>query len=214
MNNLTIGRFPALSYAGSEAINTLCTNLSFSGENVRKIMLTSCHASEGKSFVSMNVMRTLAKLGRTVALVDADIRRSMINATFGLQFDPDSTKQGLSHLLAGMAGEEDVIYRTNIAGAYMVPVGRELSNPLPLLNSPRFGRLLNRLSERVECVLVDAPPVGAVIDAAQIAKSCDGILVVVAYNEVRRQELIDAVRQLEQTGCPVLGHGAQPGEIR
>ena len=72
MNNLTIGRFPALSYAGSEAINTLCTNLSFSGENVRKIMLTSCHASEGKSFVSMNVMRTLAKLGRTVALVDAD----------------------------------------------------------------------------------------------------------------------------------------------
>ena len=57
MNNLTIGRFPALSYAGSEAINTLCTNLSFSGENVRKIMLTSCHASEGKSFVSMNVMR-------------------------------------------------------------------------------------------------------------------------------------------------------------
>ena len=105
MNNLTIGRFPALSYAGSEAINTLCTNLSFSGENVRKIMLTSCHASEGKSFVSMNVMRTLAKLGRTVALVDADIRRSMINATFGLQFDPDSTKQGLSHLLAGMAAK-------------------------------------------------------------------------------------------------------------
>ena len=205
MNNLTIGRFPALSYAGSEAINTLCTNLSFSGENVRKIMLTSCHASEGKSFVSMNVMRTLAKLGRTVALVDADIRRSMINATFGLQFDPESTKQGLSHLLAGMASEEDVIYRTNIAGAYMVPVGRELSNPLPLLNSPRFGWLLNRLSERVECVLVDAPPVGAVIDAAQIAKSCDGILVVVAYNEVRRQELIDAVRQLEQTGCPILG---------
>ena len=54
-------------------------------------------------------------------------------------------------------------------------------------------------------MLVDAPPVGAVIDAAQIAKSCDGILVVVAYNEVRRQELIDAVRQLEQTGCPILG---------
>ena len=52
---------------------------------------------------------------------------------------------------------------------------------------------------------MDAPPVGAVIDAAQIAKSCDGILVVVAYNEVRRQELIDAVRQLEQTGCPILG---------
>ena len=205
MNNLTIGRFPALSYAGSEAINTLCTNLSFSGENVRKIMLTSCHASEGKSFVSMNVMRTLAKLGRTVALVDADIRRSMINATFGLQFDPESTKQGLSHLLAGMASEEDVIYRTNIAGAYMVPVGREVSNPLPLLNSPRFAHLLNYLAQRLDYVLVDAPPVGTVIDAAQIAKNCDGTLIVVNYNSVRRQELLDVKEQLEQTGCPILG---------
>ena len=47
MNKLTINRFPTLSYAGSEAINALCTNLSFAGENVRKIMVTSCQASEG-----------------------------------------------------------------------------------------------------------------------------------------------------------------------
>ena len=54
-------------------------------------------------------------------------------------------------------------------------------------------------------MLVDAPPVGAVIDAAEIAKSCDGILIVVAYNSVRRKELADAVQQLRQTGCPILG---------
>lgn len=86
MNSLTIGHFPPLSYACGEAINTLCTNLSFSGENIRKIMVTSCHAAEGKSYISMNIMRTMAKFGKSVVLVDADLRRSMISAKYSLQF--------------------------------------------------------------------------------------------------------------------------------
>ena len=108
-------------------------------------------------------------------------------------------------MLAGMVEEDQVLYQTNIPGAYMVPVGREVSNPLPLLNSPRLAHLLNYLAQRLDYVLVDAPPVGAVIDAAQIAKNCDGTLIVVNYNSVRRQELLDVKEQLEQTGCPILG---------
>ena len=204
MNNLKIGRFPSLGYACNEAINTLCTNLSFSRENTRKIMMTSCHASEGKSFLSMNIMRSLTKLGKTVALVDADLRRSTISAKYSLQF-PDENHWGLSHLLAGMVSREEVIYQTSIPGAYMVPVGKEVLNSLSLLVSPRFEELLDHLAQNVDYVIVDAPPVGSVIDAAEIAKSCDGTLLVVNYNEVRRQELIDAKEQLEQTGCPILG---------
>lgn len=205
MKKLMISRFPALSYASAEGVNTLCTNLSFAGENIKKIMMTSSHASEGKSFLTMNVMRTMAKFGNTVALVDADLRRSMITAKFGLRFEDEERKYGLAHLLAGMVNEDEVIYKTNIDGAYMVPIGREVSNPLPLLNSARFGQLLDRLAKSVDYVLVDAPPVGTVIDGAQIAKSCDGALIVVGYNTVRRQELIDVKVQLEQTGCPILG---------
>lgn len=205
MNNLTIGRFPPLSYACGEAINTLCTNLSFSGENIRKIMITSCHASEGKSFLTMNIMRTMAKFGKKVVLVDADLRRSMISSKYSLQFAEEDKRRGLAHLLVGMAGEDEVIYKTNIEGAFMVPVGREVSNPLPLLNSSRFEALLDHLAQTMDYVLVDAPPVGTVIDAAQIAKFCDGTLVVVNYNTVRRQELVDVKVQLEQTGCPILG---------
>ena len=86
MNNLAIGRFPSQSYSVSEAVNTLCTNLSFSGENVKKIMITSCHAAEGKSYLSMNIMRTMAKFGKNVVLVDADLRRSVITKESALQF--------------------------------------------------------------------------------------------------------------------------------
>jgi len=77
MNKLTITNFPAASYAVQEALNTLCTNLSFSGSKVKKIVVTSSHAAEGKSFLTMSIMRTMAKFGKRVAFVDADLRRSV-----------------------------------------------------------------------------------------------------------------------------------------
>lgn len=205
MNTLSINRFSPLNYAGSEAVNMLCTNLSFSGENVKKIMLTSCHASEGKSFLSMNVMRTFAKLGKSVVLVDADLRRSVLNQRYGIQFEQGDDSVGLSHLLAGMTDEASVVYETNIPGAYIVPVGRKVSNSLPLLNSSRFQLLLDDLAAEFDYVIIDAPPIGMVIDAAQIAKFCDGTVFVVGYNTVRRQELADAKEQIEATGCPIIG---------
>lgn len=205
MKSLSIHRFSPLSYAGAEAVNILCTNLSFSGESVKKIMFTSCHASEGKSFLCMNVMRTMAKLGKSVVLVDADLRRSVILQEYGVQFSGGEKEEGLSHYLAGMAEENAVVYQTNIPGACLVPAGRNVSNSLPLLNSARFQKLLDDLAAKFDYVIIDAPPIGLVIDAAQIAKYCDGTVFVIGYNTVRRQELADAKEQIGQTGCPVLG---------
>ena len=153
----------------------------------------------------MNIMRTMANLGKTVVLVDADLRKSMMVSKYRIQFADPERKYGLAHCLAGKADLDNVIYKTNIPRAYMVPVGRTLSNPLTLLNSERFGQILDALAQNVDYVIVDAPPVGLVIDGAQIAKSCDGALIVVSYNAVRRQELIDVKEQIEQTGCSILG---------
>lgn len=66
-------------------------------------MLTSSHASEGKSFTSITLCRKLAERGKRVVLVDTDLRRSMITTVYGVQFAPGSKKQGLSHYLAGIA---------------------------------------------------------------------------------------------------------------
>ena len=205
MNHLSINKFLPLNYAGAEAVNMLCTNLSFSGENVKKIMLTSCHSSEGKSYLSMNIMRNMAKLGKGVVLVDADLRRSMIVQNYDIQFDAGKKAMGLSHYLAGMADEADVVYETNLPGAYIVPAGRNVTNSLPLLNSQRFQKLLDDLAASFDYVIIDAPPIGLLIDAAQIAKFCDGTVLVVEYNMVRRQELNDAKEQILQAGYPILG---------
>ncbi len=204
MKSVALKNLPELSYAGNEAINTLCTNLTFSGESIRKIMLTSCHASEGKTFLSMNIVRTLAKLDKMVVLVDCDLRKSVIarkHLVYG-----DGPVKGLAHYLAGMATIEDILYEVvDVPNLYIVPCGRNVSNSLPLVSSPKLGELLNTLQEQMDYVIVDAPPVGLLIDAAKIATNCDGTLLVVNYNAVRKQELIDAQEQLEQSGCPILG---------
>lgn len=61
------------------------------------------------------------------------------------------------------------------------------------------------MARMADYVIVDAPPVGMVIDIAEIAKACDGALIAVHYNDVSRQELLDVKQQIEQTGCPILG---------
>lgn len=205
MKSITITRFPMLSCSGQESFNTLYTNLSFYGDQAKKLMVTSSHAHEGKSFIAMNIMRTMAENGKRVVLVDADLRRSYIVSQYRLKCDQENALPGLAHLLAGMKPVADVLYRTNIENAYIIPIGHEVSNPLPLLNSGRFGELLDYLTQHFDYILVDAPPIGVVIDAAEIAKSCSGAVMAVAYNEVHRNELVEAKQRLEQTGCPILG---------
>lgn len=204
MKRIEFTRFTELEYTGEEALNTLCTNLTFSGEGICKIMMTSCHASEGKSFISMNLMRTFAKLGKRVALVDADLRKSVLLSRYGGRVQK-GVQFGLTHYLAGMCDADDVLYETNIPGAYMVPVGREVNNSLSLLTTRKLTQLLDWLAAKMDFVLVDAPPVGMIIDAAEIAKSCDGVLFVINYNTVSRREMQEAKQQIERTGCNILG---------
>lgn len=201
---MDIGNFPELDYACEEAINTLCTNLSFCGSKQKRIMVTSSRAHEGKTFIAMQLMRALAKLGKKVVLVDADLRRSVLNTHYNLEV-MRGYGDGLANYLAGMCEAEQIVYMTDIYNARIIPVGRTVSNSLALLSDGRFGQLMESLSQTYDVVIVDAPPVGIVIDAAEIAKCCTGILLVVQYKETHRKELLDVKAQVEQTGCPILG---------
>lgn len=214
MRTLEFQNFPVLNYEATEGLNTLCTNLAFSGADIKKIMITSSHENEGKSFLSLNVLTIMSSFGYRVALVDADIRNSVIFNRYNVKvINPDAQDQrssragvrGLTHFLAGTADIEQILSKTNLGTGFMIPVGRLVINPLPLLNSKRFYYLMEALSESMDYVFVDAPPLGPVVDALQIAKSCDASLIVVKHNDVRRQELIDVKNLLENTGCPILG---------
>lgn len=203
MNLLAFTRLNRLPFDCEEALNTLCVNLALAGPEYVKIMVTSSHASEGKSFIAMNMLRKLSALGGRVVLVDADLRRSSLSFQYGMR-SRSAQPPGLSHYLAGECDMEDILHATNIEGAYIIPTRHE-ADALPLLNTPRFPRLLNRLSELFDVVLVDTPPVGVLSDAVETARFCDGALMVVSYNQVSRRELSGSVSQIERAGCRVLG---------
>ena len=205
MKTATLTKLPTLDYAGAEAFNTLSTNLSLCGANIRIVMVTSCHASEGKSFTSLNIARTLSELGHSVCLIDADLRRSMLTSRYGVTGVDASKNEGLVYYLAGQCGVEDTVFLTNVEGMYLVPAGRPVVNSLSLLSGTRLGDLMTHLMSLVTYIIVDAPPVGVIIDAAEIARSCDGALLVVGYNTVHRRQLVEAKQQIERTGCPILG---------
>lgn len=204
MRQLKIGRLPALDYACSEALNTLCTNLSYCGREVRSILFTSRYEQEGKSGISMNVMRTLAGYGKRVLLVDADLRCSTLARRYRFTY-AQRENAGLAQHLAGMCELQDVVYRTNLPGAFILPAGHEVLNSMQLLASYRYGEMMDALRDEFDIVLVDSPPAGLIVDAIEIARYCDGAVIVVEYNRGRVQDVADVAANLAKTGCKVLG---------
>ena len=204
MQKLEITSFPTLDYASAEAMNTLCANLMFSGSKYHRIMFTSSRANEGKTYIAMNVARKMTELGKRVMLIDADLRRSAVDTDFKIKYAKKAPK-GLTHYLSGQCAMEEVLYQTNIDGMFLVPVGRRVSNSITLLSDAGLPKLLEYAAGIVDYVFIDAPPIGLLIDAAVIAKSCDGTVFVVRSSEISRKELMEGKQQIIRSGCEILG---------
>ena len=204
MNQIQIKNFPKLDYACNEAMNTLCTNLFYCGDNIRSVLITSRHEQEGKSSVAINMMRTIASCGKRVVLVDADLRCSVLASRYRFAYEKEGGK-GLAEYLAGMCPLEDALYQTNLDNAYIIPAGRKVLNSLQLLTSLRYKEMMDMLREHFDVVLVDSPPAGIIVDAIEVAKYCDGALLVIACNTGRRQEIDEVAQNIRKTGCKMLG---------
>ena len=191
----------ALDYAGDEVINAICSNIAFAGKKIKRIAITSHDANNGKTFLATRIAYGMTKRGKTVLLIDGDLRKSTLINRYGITH----TKDGLSHYLSGQAELDGVIYQTDIPNLYLLPAGKLVQSPLSLLTSEEFDRLMEDTGREFDAVIVDTPPVGAVIDAAEIAKRCDGSILVLAYNKITKDGLQRLVRTMEQTQTPVIG---------
>ena len=188
-------------YRTNEAYKMLRTNLEFSGFDKRAIVLTSSTPNEGKSTVSLGLALSLSESGKRVLLVDADLRKSVL---MGRHKVTESVK-GLSHYLSGQAQLSDVICGTQEDNMFVIFAGIIPPNPSELLGSERFAELIRRTKNDYDYVIVDAPPLGSVIDAAVIAKACDASVLVVAASTVSYKFIRTVKSQLEKTECPILG---------
>lgn len=189
------------NYFMREAFNTLRTNILFSGKDVKTIVVTSCMAHEGKTTISFETSRSLAESGKRVLLIDADLRKSVMAS----RITKERGIMGLSQLLSGQVTMEQAIYHTNIEGMDILFAGPYPPNPTELVGSPAFKELISANRDRYDYIIVDAAPLGLVIDAAVMATCCDGALIVINEGRIKYRMAQGVKEQLEKSGCRILG---------
>ncbi len=201
MEKIAVKSFINQEFQYAESMKTLRTNLLFSGSDVRSIALTSFHAGEGKSTVSFQLAASLAQSGKSVLLLDTDLRKSQLAARMRVR----GKIEGLSHFLSGLANADEVIRQTDIDGMYILFAGARVPHAAELLGSPNFGRLMTALKQNFDYVIVDSAPLGLVIDCAVMAPYVDGVLLVIdsTDNSAKMERRVKA--QLDKVDARVLG---------
>ncbi|MCR5092888.1 MAG: polysaccharide biosynthesis tyrosine autokinase [Lachnospiraceae bacterium] len=189
------------NYRVREAFRTLRSNVEFSGQGVRVVALTSCTPNEGKTSCAMNLARAFAESGKRTILVDADMRKSIMVG----RYKTGSVRLGLTHYLVGQEALDMVICRSDIKNLHIILAGPVPPNPSELLGSERFTEMIRRLREDYEYVIVDTPPLGSVIDAAVVSRSCDGVVLIIENNAVSYRFVQHVKEQLDVAGARILG---------
>ena len=200
MQEIIINKLKKLEFASNESYKRLRTNIQFSGDDVKVIVVTSCMPYEGKSCVSFNLAVSMAEAGNKVLFIDADMRKSVLVGRYKLKVD-----RGLTHFLSGQSEIGDVICRTDIGKLHMILAGPVPPNPVELIDSRHFKEMLKATRTVYDYIIIDTPPLGSVVDSVIAAKEADGVIMVVEANSTSYKFAQKVKSQLESTGCRILG---------
>jgi capsular exopolysaccharide synthesis family protein len=184
------------------------TSLAFAAgrETLHTLMVTSPSSSEGKSATAMNLALSFCQAGKSVVIVDADMRRPRIHQVFAEPIASEGT--GLSGVLQGKTTvEKAAVAAPDDApeNLHVLPCGEVPANPAELIDTPVFRRTLAELRERYDLVVIDSPPVLPVTDPLLLARHVDGVVVVARCDSTTRGELQRAMGLLRQGDTNILG---------
>lgn len=186
----------------AESFRQLRTNLQFANVSgrARSVLVTSALPGEGKSTTATNLAIALAQAGQTVCLLDADLRRPMVNEYLGLD-----RAAGLTTALVGAADVNDLLQPWGDGNLFVLTSGQIPPNPSELLGSQEMQRLISGLEEVFDTVVIDAPPLLPVTDAAVLSQHVGGVLLVVGAQKLKRHDLEKALNALNLVGSDLLG---------
>lgn len=186
----------------AESFRQLRTNLQFANVSNRanSFVVTSSLPGEGKSTTATNLAIALAEAGQRVCLVDADLRRPMVSEYLGLD-----RNAGLTTALVGEFDVEDLIQPWGQNDLYVLTSGQIPPNPSEMLGSPEMKSLVGRLEAMFDCLVIDAPPLLPVTDAAVLSQHVGGVVLVVSAMRTKGQDVERALTALELVGASLLG---------
>lgn len=182
-----------------EAYTTLASSLRFSTEQgtPKVLLITSARPGEGKSSTSLALAHNLARLGSSVLLIDADLRKPAFRSV--------SDKAGLTKLLTSDESLADHVTRTQYDNLSLLASGPVPPNPADLLSTGRFRAIIREASSQYDAVVVDAPPVLGMADAPLIASVVKDVLLVIESGKTRTHAALEALNSLRAAGATILG---------
>lgn len=194
-----------LGSAVTEAYGSLQTNILYSrgDDTLRTLVFTSALPGDGKTTNATNLALTLAQRSVNVILVDADMRRGILHQLLDVRREP-----GLTDVLAGRCFLDDALHEVRVkegGSLHFLTCGRVPLNPIALLESPAMGELLLRLRNHFDAIIIDAPPVNMLTDAAVLGANADGVIVVARAGVTQSGALEYAMQQLHLVKARVLG---------
>jgi capsular exopolysaccharide synthesis family protein len=187
----------------AEAYRTLRTNVNYSlvDKPLRTLMITSPEPGEGKTTTLANLAVVLAQNGKRVVVADCDLRHPKTHIQFRL-----NNRKGMSNLFEQHTYVLDgTVQASGVDGLSVITTGWLPPNPAELLGSKKMQAILQALTEKADMVLVDTPPTLAVTDAAVLAPTVDGVLLVVRPGKTRGRALRQTMEQLRQVGANIVG---------
>ena len=208
----------------AEAYRTLRTNLQFatagtgeSMETKNTFVFTSSSLQEGKSTTLTNLAITIAQAGNQVLLLGCNMRRPTIYKSFGLSKEVGMTDvltgqkpwreciKGITDMMVGPLSLQNIMSMPGLDNLHIITSGGIPPNPSELLNSPRFGQLIEEARKEYDIVLVDSPPILPVTDAAIVGRQVDWSVLIYQVGKVPRNALRRAKLHLSNVGAHVLG---------
>ncbi len=182
---------------GAEMFRVLSTRLAHMQRKRRlqKLLVTSSEGDEGKSVVTVNLAFAIARRpNERVLLIEADLRRPSAS-----QLLSSSPMRGITEWSEGKLALEEALYRVDDLPLWFLSAGQGIEEPMPLLESARFAKMLETVSSSFDWVLLDATPMLPMADSTSLSRLCDGVLVVVREGYTRRKVLSKALASIEKS---------------
>ena len=185
----------------AEAFRTIKTNIKYSSADKHKkvLLVTSTEAGEGKSTISSNLALSLSQDNKKVIIIDGDLRKPSVHKQFRI-----SGSVGLTELLIGEEALEKIKHKINpyldaIASGHIPP------NPAELLASEEMEKVIEKLREDYDYVIIDTNPIGLVADAQILSSKVDGVILVARYEKTKKENLLSCKKMIDQVGGNTIG---------
>ncbi|MGM9979682.1 MAG: CpsD/CapB family tyrosine-protein kinase [Clostridium sp.] len=185
----------------AEAFRTIKTNIKYSSADKHKkvILVTSTEAGEGKSTISSNLALSLSQDNKKVIIVDGDLRKPSVHKQFRI-----SGSIGLTEVLIGEQSLDSVKCKIN---PYLdaITSGHIPPNPAELLASEEMEKIIKKLKEEYDYIIIDTNPIGLVADAQILSSKVDGVILVARYEKTKKENLLNCKKMIDQVGGNTIG---------